>query len=35
MNGGVNAIDELIRQAAAGDQPALAELFDRYRGRRR
>jgi RNA polymerase sigma-70 factor (ECF subfamily) len=27
--------DELLRRASAGDQSALAELFDRYRGRLR
>lgn len=35
MCGDPDSSDELSRRAAAGDLPALAELFDRYRGRLR
>jgi len=30
-----DAVDDLVRRAAAGDEPSLAALFDRYRGRLR
>jgi len=35
MTSDFSAIDELLRQAGAGDAEVLAELFDRYRERPR
>jgi RNA polymerase sigma-70 factor (ECF subfamily) len=35
MNAEQGVIDDLVRRAVAGDESALAELFDRYRGRLR
>src|SRR5262245_26142730 len=35
MNAEQGVIDDLVRRAVAGDESALAELFDRYRSRLR